>query len=65
MPVPAGASYAGHGDGIMAVTVTPSISKVGPSISVYYDIKDATFDIEDRKMTFDIGYDMTTRYRRF
>ncbi len=43
----------------------PSISKVGPSISLYYDIKGATFDIEGRKMTFDIWYDITTRYRMF
>ncbi len=43
----------------------PSISKFGPSISLYYDIEGETFDIEGRKMTFDIGYDMTTRYQRF
>jgi hypothetical protein len=38
-----------------------SISKVGPSISLYYDIEGS------QKMTsgFDIGYDMTTRYRMF
>jgi hypothetical protein len=35
----------------------PSISKAGPSISAY-----ATFDIEGRKMIFDIGYNMTTQY---
>jgi hypothetical protein len=50
----------------------PSTSKAGPSISLYYniegatfDIEGATFDIEGRKMTFDIGYNITTRYRRF
>jgi hypothetical protein len=43
----------------------PSISKVGPSISLYYDIEGAIFDIEDRKTTFDIGYNMTSRYRVF
>jgi hypothetical protein len=40
-------------------------SKVGPSMSLYYDIEGATFDIEGRKMTFDIGYDITTQYRMF
>jgi hypothetical protein len=32
-----------------------SISNVGPSISVYYDIAIETFDIERQYMTFDIG----------
>ncbi len=42
----------------------PSISKVWPSISLYYDIKGATFDIVGRtwKTTFNIGCNMTTRY---
>jgi hypothetical protein len=35
-----------------------------PSISLYYDIEGATENIEGREMTFDIGYDITTRYRR-
>jgi hypothetical protein len=38
-----------------------SVSNVGhsSSISLYPDIKGATFDIEVLTMTFDIGYDMT------
>ncbi len=44
-----------------------SISSVGPSISVYYDIEIETFDIERYKMTFDIEtrYELETRYRMF
>jgi hypothetical protein len=42
----------------------PSMS-IGPSISLYPDIEGATFDIEVLKMTFDIGYNLTIRYRRF
>jgi hypothetical protein len=32
------------------------MSKVAPSISLYHDIEDATFDIEVLKMDFDIGF---------
>jgi hypothetical protein len=45
-----------------------SISSVGPSISVYYDIEIETFDtsIERYEMTFDIHLDCChRRYRRF
>ncbi len=39
-----------------------SISSVGPSISVYYDIEIETFDIERYYMTFDIETSGTLRY---
>jgi hypothetical protein len=42
-----------------------SISSVGPSVSVYYDIEIETFDIERYEMTFDIEIRYETRYRMF
>jgi hypothetical protein len=43
------------------------ISKVGPWISLYSDIKATNFDIEVLEMEFDIGswYDIALRYRSF